>query len=332
MYSIIPPKVELTIDQLDQLAERFKAIRHPGDLAALLKADAAQLKKLATKPHYSVFSIPKPGGARRVIHNPYPDLKEVQQALNLYLQAAYYQLKPPAAYGFIPRPNDEPRPRNIYTNALVHANSEWVLNLDMADFFHTVTTRHLGWIYRQLFEFQEPLSNQLIAICTCNGVLPMGAPTSPVLSNLACLPLDMDLQNFAFGHDANYTRYVDDLTLSFNAHPGMEVTETIRQMVEKQGFALNEGKIKLTAKADHPEVTGLILKSPKPDVSDRFVKSLKKDIRLLRRLTSAAMMQRGIFHAFVLDKLRRSIQGQVQFLGFIRGTTGRQYRKLSAVL
>ncbi|MCB0522491.1 MAG: RNA-directed DNA polymerase [Lewinellaceae bacterium] len=326
MYTIYPPSLDLTLAQSDAKAARFLAIKHPGELASLLKADAAKLAKFVAKPYYQVFSIPKPGGARRIIHNPHSDLKTIQQTLNMYLQCAYYQLKPPCAYGFIPRPTDEPKPRNIFTNAMTHLGSEWVLNLDLKDYFHTVTSRHLTWVFRELFGFPEALANQLLALVSYRGVLPMGAPTSPVLSNLAALPLDADLQSFANLLDALYTRFVDDMTFSLEQQPTPEVIAALRQTVEKHQFTLNETKIRLTAKKDHPEVTGLLLKEPHPDVSEHFLKRLKKDIRLYQKLTERSMMERGIFHANVLDKLRRSIAGQVQFVKFIRGRVERELK------
>ena len=327
MYRLYPPTFDLTLAQFDNRAERFKRLHHPGELASLLKTDAAKLKKYATKPHYHIFSILKKGGGRRVIHNPVHELKKIQQSLNLYLQAAYYQLKPPCSYGFIPKPTDEPKPRNIYSNALQHAGSAWVLNLDMQDFFHTVTSRHLHWVFGELFEFPEKLTEQLIGLTTFKGILPMGASTSPVLSNLACLPLDGELQVVANKQDAIYTRYVDDMTFSMESEPGFDFVELVRQKTEAYDFVLNEGKISLTCRADHPEVTGLILKSPKPDVSKKFLKRLKKDISLFRQLTSQSMMQQDIFHPIVLDKLKKSIQGKVRFLGFIRGKRNKLFRK-----
>ncbi len=331
MYNHYQPSFELTLAQLDKKAEQFKALRHPGDLAALLKADAAQVKKFAEKPYYHQFSIPKPGGARRIIHNPNADLKVLQATLNLYLQCAYYQLKPPAAYGFIPRPTDEDRPRNIYTNAMQHHGAAWVLNLDMKDYFHTVNSRHLTWVFWELFEFPEPLSNQLIGLSTCRGVLPMGASTSPVLSNLAALPLDHDLQSLANLLDANYSRYVDDMTFSLELEPTTMVIQEIARLVEKQGFRINDAKTRTTHLSKCPEVTGLLLKQPNPDVSGSFLKNLRKDIKLLRRLTAPNMMERGIFHANMLDKLRQSITGQLNFLSFIRGKNDVSYRELAAM-
>lgn len=331
MYRHYQPSFDLTLAQLDKKAAQFKAIKHPGDLAALLKQDAAKLRKLTDKPYYQVFTIPKPGGARRIIHNPGPELKQVQQLLNLYFQCAYYQLKPPAAYGFLPKPTDESQPRNIYTNAMQHLGAAWVLNMDMRDYFHTVNSRHLTWVFRELFEFPEPLTNQLIALCTYKGVLPMGASTSPVLSNFAALPLDHDIQQLTNLLDATYTRFVDDMTISLSEQPTPLMLQEITKKVEKQGFGINGSKTRITPADKLPEVTGLLLKSPNPDVSEAFLKTLRKDIKLLQKLSSPRLMERGIFHPNLLEKLKQSIQGQLHFLGFIRGKNDRVYRELLAL-
>ncbi len=331
MYNYYQPSFDLTLAQLDKKAASFKALKHPGDLAALLKTDAAKVKKMAEKPHYRQFTIPKPGGAKRLIHDPYPDLKNLQATLNLYLQCAYYQIMPSCAYGFIPKPTDESRPRNIYTHAMVHFESTWVLNLDMKDYFHTVNSRHLTWIFRELFEFPEPLANQFTGLCSCRGILPMGGSTSPVLSNLAAIPLDHSLQMLANLLDANYTRYVDDMTFSFEKEPTALTISEIKSRVEKQGFRINDAKTRITHRDQHPEVTGLLLKQPRPDVSDTFLKKLKRDIRLFKKLTSPGMMSRGIFHPSVLDKLKQSITGQLNFIAFIRGKKDKVYLEMAGV-
>ena len=49
---------------------------------------------------------------------------------------------------------------------------------------------------------------------TYKGRLPMGTPTSPVLSNLAAIPLDNALTGWAGERGATFTRFVDDLTFS----------------------------------------------------------------------------------------------------------------------
>jgi len=45
---------------------------------------------------------------------------------------------------------------------------------------------------------------------------------------------------------------------------------------------------------------------------------------------SEAVRERGLFHAFVFDKFKRSVQGQLEFVGFVLGKNSTAYRKLLA--
>ena len=111
----------------------------------------------------------------------------MQSVLNDYLQAVYWLQKTSSAYGFVIRPTDaRDEPRNIVTNAEQHLRKAWLLNADLEDFFHYVTADEVLRVFTEKpFEFPTDLANLLTRLTTLNGRLPMGAPTSPVLSNLA---------------------------------------------------------------------------------------------------------------------------------------------------
>jgi RNA-directed DNA polymerase len=257
---------------------------------------------------------------------------KTEKLLNLYLQCFYHYIKPPCAYGFILNAADELRLRNIYTNAIQHMGAQWVLNMDIKDFFQTINSQMLYSSLKELLDFPKQLLNLLIALCTCRGKLPTGAPTSPILSNLVCMDLDMKLQNIARAYDATYTRYADDLTFSFDEKPAEETQAAIRQIIENQHFTIHDLKTKLTPLSKKPEVTGLILKSDKPDVSRTFIKDLKRDIKIWHWLHLEENLQRGFYADKVLDKLFRSIQGQLQFIAFVRGKEDRKYLQLVGAL
>jgi RNA-directed DNA polymerase len=58
------------------------------------------------------------------------------------------------------------------------------------------------------------LANALTLLTTYEGKLPIGAPTSPVISNFICYQLDSDLIDFCGENHLTFTRYADDLTFS----------------------------------------------------------------------------------------------------------------------
>lgn len=329
MYTFQQPKSELNAAQLRELSARFEALDSPAALAVLLRKDLSALRKMAADPQYHEFYIPKPGGEKRFIEHPVPALKAVQSELNRYLQAAYRGIMPPCAHGFILSPVDEAQPRNIYTNALAHVRGHWFLNLDLHDFFHTVTERHVTELFCYSFGFSPELSVMLAALCCCNGRLPMGAPTSPVVSNFVFYFLDYQFMELAESHEGVYTRYADDLTFSFPRPPADEFTDLVRHALLTRGFTLNEKKFRLQGRLETPEITGLCVgKGPRPVLSKSFLKTLKKEIAVYRWMFDEVVQRRGLFPLWWLEPFRKSLTGQLEFAGFVMGKGDRAWQKL----
>ncbi len=333
MYHFQHPKIELTAAQLGALADRFEALDSPDALARLLGLSNDTLQKLAEKPAYQQFFIPKPGGEKRFIQHPAPALKAVQVALNRYLQAVYYRIRPDCAHGFLVSPAGEERPRNIYTNAMAHLRGHWFLNLDIRDFFHAVTARHTTALFREVFWFPQVLAELLTRLVCCEGRLPMGAPTSPVLSNLIFYFPDYRLDTLARENEGVYTRYADDLTFSFPRPPADDFLETVRLQLVKEGFVLNEKKVRLQGRLETPEITGLCVGAGnRPTLSKTFLKTLKREINIYHWLMAEAVQKRGIFPFWFFDQFKKSLQGQVEFAGFVLGKNDRVFKKMAARL
>lgn len=331
MYAPLSPKSELTTAQLANLSQRFESLSTVPALAQLLGTSERELLQASAKQDYVTFFVPKPGGAKRLIEHPAAKLKALQHTLNRYLQAVYYGIKPASAYGFIIRPTDDFQPRNIYFNAMRHHKGEWFWQIDLKDFFHTVTKTHLKDLFRHLFFFPPELSEVLTALTTCKGRLPMGAPSSPVLSNMVCLLMDYQLEQIAEQHSATYTRYADDITFSFAKEPPADFLDTVRVVLLRHAFVVNENKVQHRSRAEQPEITGLVLgQSLKPTLSKGWLKCLKHEIQVYQWLMTEAVRQRGLFHAFVFDTFRRSVLGQVEFVGFVEGKDSAVFRKLAA--
>src|SRR4030095_6024747 len=109
-------------------------------------------------------------------------------------------------------------------------------------------------------------------LCCYNNHLPQGAPTSPVISNMICSRMDFELQGLAKKHKCTYSRYADDLTISTSipffpqelatlrkTDTGLivEVGKPLRELIESNGFEINEAKLALQRQNWHQEVTGL---------------------------------------------------------------------------
>lgn len=252
------------------------ALPDPLALAQALGLGLAELRFLAyerevsTVTQYRRFELPKRNGGTRVISAPRKRLKAAQRWIldSLLTRPTVSDY----AHGFR-------KGRSIVTNAQPHVGAEVVINVDLRDFFPTITYRRVKGLYRKL-GYSEEVATLLALLCTepdtvqteLDGVtyyvaqgtrhLPQGAPTSPAITNLLCRRLDKRLSGFARKHGLAYTRYADDLTLSA-AHeasaPVGAMLAVLEKVASEEGFTLHPDKIHVTHRGRRQEVTGLVV-------------------------------------------------------------------------
>ncbi len=175
----------------------------PEELARRLELPLDQM--LSVGADYFHFDIPKRRGGKRGITAPNPALKQIQRRI---LRRLLNRLNThSAAMGF-------EKHESIVTNALCHVGSEVVLRMDFIAFFNSTTVDRLR-AYFYGIGWGKEATDILIRLCTHNGSLPQGAPTSPRLSNLINIEMDARLDGWAKKVGAIYTRYADDMTFSF---------------------------------------------------------------------------------------------------------------------
>jgi RNA-directed DNA polymerase len=227
-------------------------------LQQLLKLTPHKLKQLEANRKYTLFAIPKKDGSKRMIENPSDTLKELQRNINNCLQAVYYFIKHPASYGFCLRVKKEKHPHTLYTHALQHTGCHYLLNADLKDFFHTVSWQKVYEVFsRPPFIHNDAAVKWICDTCTHAGRLPMGAPTSPVISNLAATEMDKALEALAKRNNCRYTRYADDLSFSSVPPYPNTLKEEVLACIREQGFVPNLNKVKEYGKKDIKIVTGL---------------------------------------------------------------------------
>lgn len=313
----------ITIPGMRKRMERFLACKSLERLALLLGKTALNLLALAELPSYDEFQIPKKSGGMRHIEDPVPALKKVQRKLNDYLQAVYHFHRTDAAFGFITNPVDDPSPRHILSNASVHLGCQWLLNVDAQDFFHSVSE---AWVIRIFqgapFYFDEGITYVLAGLCCYKGRLPMGAPTSPALSNFASIPMDKQLLELAAAHHWKYTRYADDMSFSAQTEITDAHFQSIERIIVATGFQLNPAKRKHYTPTDpDKEVTGLLVREDRIDLPEDYLEQLGKAIDHLDKAVDAKYsMPSGRRDKTVwLDELEQQIRGKLEYARQILG-------------
>jgi len=109
------------------------------------------------------------------------------------------------------------------------------------------------------------------------NVLPQGAPTSPVLTNVICQRLDFILSGVAKRFGLTYSRYADDITFSsmHNVYqPESDFLKELHRIIAEQGFHIKESKTRLQKDGHRKEVTGLLV-NEKANVQQRYIKQLR---------------------------------------------------------
>ena len=172
------------------------------DLAVSIGISPRLLTSFTHKParHYRQFEIGKRGGGIRLIHSPRTFLKVVQYWL---LDYALHSLPVhDSAHAY--RVN-----HSILTNAAPHVGRRFVANIDIENFFGSITK---SAVERLLVEsgFGVLFSNSIAKLTTLDDALPQGAPTSPRLSNSFLYTFDTDMKTYTDHTGVAYTRYADD--------------------------------------------------------------------------------------------------------------------------
>lgn len=221
------------------------------ELARRLGMDEHELR--AFKPSYRKTAIPKRRGGTRVLLIPDARTKALQRRL---LRRLFARLRAhPAACGF-------ERGKSIVDNARPHANQCVVIRMDVVDFFPSTAPDRLTR-YFQRIGWDREAAELLVRLCTLEGGLPQGAPTSPRLSNLVNYLLDAQIAAFVRRRKGQYTRYADDITISFPKDYPSRIRGTIqkvKRILKHHGYRAHQKK-KLSIRRRHQRqvVTGLVV-------------------------------------------------------------------------
>ncbi len=229
---------------------------------------------------YHTFKIPKrTGGDPREISAPDADLKSIQKRLAYLLQKYRHEIwnekktNPNISHAF-------EKDKGIITNARIHRNKRYVVNLDLLDFFGSIHFgRVLGYFEQnENFKMSHEVATVMAQLCCYNKKLPQGAPTSPVISNMICEILDFKLLQIAKKYHLDYTRYADDLTFSTNDNTFLEKYESffhsVNGAINHAGFTINEKKTRLQYRDSRQSVTGLVV-NKKLSVDRRYYKNTR---------------------------------------------------------
>jgi RNA-directed DNA polymerase len=339
--------MKLTHSEKDFISSVFSALNSPNQFCYLLNYVSKEILKSNDSfledeiyfysqeqnqvKYYQRYKIKKKNGRFRQITAPTGKLKHLQSCLNIILQTIY--LPHNSTFGFIQN-------ASIIENATQHINKEYIFNIDLKDFFASITAEKVAlFLQKPPFElkkqssFKETLSQLIATIASFKlskdtpSALPQGSPLSPILSNIVCQSFDDSLLNLAKRFKVTYSRYADDISFSGDINIFSlkgEFYQHLKGIIEEEGFLINTDKVRLQSKKWRQEVTGLVV-NEKVNIRKKYVKELRMWLYLWE--TYGYDKASEIFHRNTTKKtsLYLILNGKLNFLRMIKGDDNNTY-------
>ena len=296
-----------------------------------------------SKNKYHKFSIPKKSGEERIIHAPKKGLKAIQRTITDILSLIYQPND--CVNGFVQK-------RSIVDNAMSHVSKNYVYNIDLKDFFPSIDMRRVkACLKLPPFNLNDKTAFLVANICCeklmvskeVNGeiqnyealVLPQGAPTSPIITNIVSQRLDRRLMGVAKKFGITYSRYADDITFSsdYNVYQNnSEFIIELNRIIGVENFQINESKTRLQKSGYKQEVTGLIV-NEKVNVKSTYIKDLRMKIYLWEtygfdRADKLFQKDYAIDKMILPPNMINVINGKLLFLSMVKGVDSPAYLKL----
>lgn len=244
--------------------EARRRIQEMGRLRALTASMKQEYVEKESEPVYIRRAIPKRNGTYRILNEPEERLKKQQRIAAKHIMRAVGGCGHAAAFGFVKK-------RNVVDAIKKHqsAGSRFFLKLDLKDFFGSMQPVFLWRMMLQVFPFSQlinsvthaPMVAPTLSVraimpymtqefwfgffyaYTEEFILPQGAPTSPILTNIAMIPFDYNVSIWARDCGLTYTRYADDMLFSsFKKFDKRCVIKHLEMILEETPLRINYDK------------------------------------------------------------------------------------------
>jgi hypothetical protein len=217
---------------------------------------------IATAPsRYKTYTIPKRSGGERIIAQPAREVKFLQRILVDEILSKLPVHSASMAYC---------EGKSIKDNAAAHVTNNAILKFDFSDFFPSIVSTD----WRAYCEMNDIFSDDCDIDLSANIFfrrrkhgsvlrLAIGAPSSPLLSNIIMNEFDKRVADTVSKDKVSYTRYADDLTFSAKRVGNLSnVERDLRKIIrdiQSPRLRLNEKKTVFATKKYRRVVTGLVL-------------------------------------------------------------------------
>ncbi|HIF9232790.1 TPA: reverse transcriptase family protein [Photobacterium damselae] len=174
---------------------------------------------------------------------------------------------------------------------LPHKESTDFIRLDISSFFHSIKIDKVESELLTLFSdhlFVKGIISKVTTVvaknsmntqCRGKNIVPMGFPSSPLLSNLIFRPIDIIISKYCVENNIIYSRYADDMMFSSKISSkikGPDLKRFVSKLLLKNGFTLNAKKTLLTQ--GHISLNGYVVGGENMEIklSNKKLKRINK--------------------------------------------------------
>ena len=252
------------IDQIHDITELSVAVgTRPERLLEYVQAEFQA-------DYYEILNIPKRGIGRS------GEFRQVYKAQHKWLAQLHRSIAMMIAnsVSFEKHVQGFLKGRSTISNAALHLNKDVIVHADIRDFFNSITEVQ---VFQAIVSLggDKVIAEILARLCTIDGYLLQGTRCSPIVSNIVCRKLDLDMLGLARVTSSTFSRYADNITFSGSTPPA---SATIKELVETNGFTLRGSGCYTQYRGSRQFVTGL---SVVDDVKPRLPKQMKRKLRLI---------------------------------------------------
>jgi len=222
--------------------------------------------------NYRIYKIKKKNGKYRTIYEPNSILKHIQKKILINILNNKSISRYAKAYH---------KGISLKDNATPHINKKIILKLDIKDFFENISFLDVYNSCFQIEYFPKSVGMVLTHLCTYDGHLTQGSPTSAYISNLVMKEFDEDIGIWCDENEISYTRYSDDMTFSGDFNPSI-IMNKVRKMLYQLRLELNYKKIHVIHESSSQNITGIIV-NKKVQVSSRYRKKIRQEIYYIKK-------------------------------------------------
>lgn len=218
---------------------------------------------------YKVYEIPKATNRGfRTIAQPSRRIKDIQRIISRIFLSLFPVSDAATAYV---------NKKNILDNATPHKDSAYLLKLDFSDFFPSIKPADLlraidtyAHAYQGVFSHISDIEMEVMVHFLFwhnrragEKTLSIGAPSSPIVSNIVMYDFDRHIEGLCASRGVNYSRYADDLTFSSNSSTDLvEILNAVGNYINSTNspkLKINNNKTVFIFPRQTKRVTGLII-------------------------------------------------------------------------